>query len=261
MEGTNLKTVIRDTVALRYVEAGSGSPPLLFVHGWCCDHSHWRGQLPDFSAAHRCVAIDLRGHGDSDKPDEDYTIGRFVDDVAWLIEEVQIDTPVLIGHSMGGCIGLNLAHRYPDLLRALVMVDSPVIPIGKALRPQLNAILAGFKSSGYKETAATFVRSFMFNERSDLALCDDVVAGMSTAPQRLMHTAIDSLLSEENLPAGPIPVPSLFIRAVTQTASAKEISSRYGGLPVVEVHAAHFLQLERPVETNRILHEFLGGLK
>ena len=204
--------------------------------------------------------MDLRGHGQSDKPDQDYTIGGFVDDLAWLISEIRIERPVLIGHSMGGCIGLNLAHRRPDLLRALVMVDSPVVPVGEELRPLVDTVLAGFKGPAFKETAATFVGNFMFNENSDAALRDEVVAGMASAPQRLMHTAIGSTLAEENLPPGAIPVPSLFIRAATHTASAEEISSRYDGLPVVEVNAAHFLQLEQPAETNRIIRRFLEGL-
>jgi len=256
-----LKTATHDGVQLCYLDTGAGDPPLLLVHGWCCDHTYWPGQIGDFSADHRCVALDLRGHGGSDRPDQDYTIGGFVGDVAWLIREVDLDRPVLIGHSMGGCIGLNLAHSHPDLVRALVMVDSPVVPVGDALRPLLDSILAGFKGPAFKETAATFVGSFLFNENSDPNLRDEVVAGMSSAPQRLMHTAIESTLSEENLPPGPIPVPSLFIRAATHTASAEEISQRYGGLQVAEVGAAHFLQLEKPEETNHIIRQFLEGLE
>jgi pimeloyl-ACP methyl ester carboxylesterase len=205
--------------------------------------------------------VDLRGHGESDKPDQDYAIPAFVDDVAWLITEIGLDRPVLIGHSMGGCIGLNLAHRHAELVGGLVMIDSPVIPPTDELSGLVDRILTGFRGPEYKETAATFVRSFMFNENSDPALRDEVVAGISSAPQRLMYTAIESTLSEGNLPAGPISVPALFIRAVTHTAPAEEISSRYGGLQVVEVNAAHFLQLEQPTETNRIIRQFLEGLK
>lgn len=161
---------------------------------------------------------------------------------------------------MGGCIGLNLAHGHPELVGGLIMIDSPVIPPIGELSGLVDNILTGFRGPDYRETAKTFVVSFMFNEDSDPALRDEVVGGMSSAPQRVMHTAIESTLSEENLPAGPIPVPALFIRAITHTAPTEEISSRYGGLPVAQVNAAHFLQLERPTETNRIIREFLEGL-
>lgn len=160
---------------------------------------------------------------------------------------------------MGGCIGMNLAHRRPDLLSTLVMADSPVMPVGDALRPLVDSILAGCKGPSYQQTAATFVSSFMFNENSDPAFRDEVVPGMARAPQRLMHTAIASTFAEENLPPGLIPVQSLFIRAATHAASPEEISFRYG-LPVAEVNAAHFLQFEQPTEANRIVRRFLEEL-
>lgn len=78
MGTTELKSATRDGVKLRYLDAGDGGPALLFVHGWCCDHTHWRGQVEEFAASHRVIAVDLRRHGDSDKPDEDYTTNRII---------------------------------------------------------------------------------------------------------------------------------------------------------------------------------------
>src|SRR3990170_4498714 len=101
-----LSTATRDGVNLRYLDTGSGDRPLVFIHGWCCDHTYWRDQTTEFARRHRVIAVDLRGHGQSDKPDQDYTIGGFADDVAWLIRRLDLDRPVLVGHSMGGVIAL-----------------------------------------------------------------------------------------------------------------------------------------------------------
>ena len=100
--GEALRFATRNGVRLAYADTGAGDPPLLFLHGWCCDHTHWRGQVPEFARSNRVVTVDLRGHGASDKPDEDYTIAGFVDDLAWLITETELQRPVVIGHSMGG---------------------------------------------------------------------------------------------------------------------------------------------------------------
>jgi len=108
-----LKTANRDGINLCYVDEGAGDPPLLFVHRWCCAHSHWRDQTSEFGLTNRVVAVDLRGHGASDKPDQNYTIGGFVDDVAWLIGKTGLQRPVVIGHSMGGVITANLARKHP----------------------------------------------------------------------------------------------------------------------------------------------------
>lgn len=64
----------RDGVALYYEEQGQGKPALVFVHGWCCDRTYHAPQVAHFSKTHRCVALDLRGHGESDKPEEGYSI-------------------------------------------------------------------------------------------------------------------------------------------------------------------------------------------
>ena len=73
----------------------------------------WGDQIEAFAPKHRIIAVDLRGHGESDKPDQDYDIAGFADDMAWLIREIGLDRPVLIGHSMGGVTTLNLAAQAP----------------------------------------------------------------------------------------------------------------------------------------------------
>ena len=68
------QTVVRDNVALFYKEAGSGDPPILLVHGGMDDHTHFSPQFEHFQLNHRTVTMDLRGYGQSDKPQQDYTI-------------------------------------------------------------------------------------------------------------------------------------------------------------------------------------------
>src|SRR5690242_8544380 len=110
-----MERLVRDGVALAYEVAGTGDPPLLLVHCWTCDHSFFAPQLAHFSGTHRVVNVDLRGHGASDKPRQDYTVAGFADDLAWLCERLGVQKPVVIGHSMGGNIALELAARHPDL--------------------------------------------------------------------------------------------------------------------------------------------------
>src|SRR5262245_37537999 len=123
-----MKKLARDGVALAFDEAGIGQPPMLLVHGWTCDHTFFQPQLEHFSRQHRVVAVDLRGHGQSDKPHQDYTAAGFADDLVWLCEQIGVRKPVVVGHSMGGNISLELAARYPDFPMGIVMVDSPILP-------------------------------------------------------------------------------------------------------------------------------------
>jgi pimeloyl-ACP methyl ester carboxylesterase len=256
----SVKFAARDGVKLAYTDAGTGEPALVFVHGWTCDLSHWRHQVPAFVNEHRVVALDLRGHGQSDKPDQDYGVGQFAEDVAWLIAELGLERPVVVGHSMGGVIAAELAEKHPVATRGVVLVDAPIVPLGAELQPVLDGLLAGLRSPSYKQLADTFLRQFMFNEASDPALKDEIAESSLLTPQRVMHTAIESVFARREQEPGPLPVPSLFIRAATQYATPEQIRAQLPGIEVAEVDCAHFLQLEKPEETNQLIRNFVEAL-
>ena len=92
----------KDGVALAFEDNRSNLPPILFVHGWGCDHTALAPQAEFFRRSHRVVSVDLRGHGESDAPHQDYTMAAFADDLAWLCSELALVKPIVVGHSMGG---------------------------------------------------------------------------------------------------------------------------------------------------------------
>ena len=120
----------RDGVRLAHFEAGPAhgrTPPLVLVNGWTGDHRIFTPQIDYFAKSRRVVAINLRGHGASDAPKQEYTMAGFADDIAWQCAELGLDRPVVIGHSLGGAISLELCGRYPELASGLVMIDSIVM--------------------------------------------------------------------------------------------------------------------------------------
>src|ERR1700746_854255 len=107
--GLNPSFVKRDGVRLGHFEAGPAfgrTPPLLLVNGRTGDHRIFTPQIDHFAKSRRVGAIDLRGHGASDAPKQDYTMAGFADDIAWQCAELGLDRPVVIGHSLGGAISL-----------------------------------------------------------------------------------------------------------------------------------------------------------
>ncbi len=253
-----METSTPDGVTLRFDEAGAGDPAIVFVHGWCCNRSDWRHQIAHFSRHHRVLALDQRCHGESDKPDQDYTIGGFVDDLAWFIGDRGLDRPVIVGHSMGGLITMNLARKHPDIARAIVIVDAPSTPLPEQLQPVAESTLAALQSDAYKQVAEGFVRMFMFDTNSPPGLADETIAAMSTTPQRLMHTALADMFGPHAMEPGPIPVPALYIRAATNFATEDALAERYPGLEVTTVDCAHFIQLEKPDETNALVESLVA---
>ncbi|MGZ4325975.1 MAG: alpha/beta fold hydrolase, partial [Solirubrobacteraceae bacterium] len=105
--------LVRDGVVLAYDDAGAGHPALVFVHGAACNRRFWSQQVPRFCAAHRVIAVDLRGHGESDAPSERYTVRLFAEDLASTCTQLGIERPAVIGHSLGGLVALDFASAYP----------------------------------------------------------------------------------------------------------------------------------------------------
>ena len=81
---------------------GRGAPALVFIHGWSCDRTYWRGQVDAFSQTFRVVAVDLADHGESGTGRQVWTIGAFGEDVAACVSKLGLQRIILIGHSMGG---------------------------------------------------------------------------------------------------------------------------------------------------------------
>lgn len=105
------------------VVAGEG-PPLLLLHGLGASVITWRDNIGPLSRAFRVYALDLPGHGDSDKPDIDYSADTVVQFLLGFVESLGIERPRMIGNSIGGALALITALRYPDLVDGLVLVDS-----------------------------------------------------------------------------------------------------------------------------------------
>ena len=114
-----------DGVRLAYHQMGEGDPPIVFIHGGFGNRTGFTLQEEYFSPNHRCLAIDLRGHGDSDKPDEQYTMDKYADEVAEWLRHLGIRRPILVGHSMGGQVVISVAARHPELVSAIASLDSP----------------------------------------------------------------------------------------------------------------------------------------
>jgi len=117
-----------DGYRLAYLAQGDPAhPPLLMVHGWLSQAGVWRSTMNALADSHYCVAVDLLGHAQSDKPpDADYTVPAQAARILKVADALNLSTFTLVGHSMGGMIGVYLALHAPERLTQLVAI-SPVV--------------------------------------------------------------------------------------------------------------------------------------
>jgi pimeloyl-ACP methyl ester carboxylesterase len=110
-------------IRLAYDDQGSGLP-LVFLHAFPLNRSMWRPQVTALATHFRTIAVDFRGHGESDAPLWSFSLDQYADDVAALLDNLNIQQAVLVGLSMGGYVSLAFSRRYGDRLRALVLADT-----------------------------------------------------------------------------------------------------------------------------------------
>jgi pimeloyl-ACP methyl ester carboxylesterase len=254
-----MKTLVRDGVRLCYEDDGTRDAPIVFVHGWCCDHRYFAPQFGHFSARHRVVAVDQRGFGASDKPEQKYTIEGFADDLAWLCRELGLERPAIVGHSMGGAITLATAARHPDLPRAIALCDPAVIP-PPALRGAIDPLIAALGTRDYKAVAAQFVEQRLFGPKDDPARRARIVAEMCETPQHVMRSAFENMFAfDSEAAARACKVPTLLIDAeapIPDRARFRELCPQL--VCAQTAGAGHFHQLEVPDQVNAMLERFLS---
>lgn len=120
-----------------FVKTGQG-PVLLLLHGIGCDHRTWGPVITELSKDHTVIAPDLLGHGFSDKPRADYSLGGYANGMRDLLSVLGIEKVTVVGHSFGGGVAMQFAYQFPERTERIVLVSSG--GLGREVTPALRAI-------------------------------------------------------------------------------------------------------------------------
>ena len=195
---------------IHYESYGAGREAIVLVHGWTCNLGFWSKQLPEFAKRTRVVAVDLPGHGQSDKPQVAYTMDLFARAVDAVLTDAGVDRAVLVGHSMGTPVIREFYRKYPKKTLALVVVDGPLRPFGD--KKMMDGFIAPLRGPNYKEQAAQFIDSMMGPEVS-ATLREQIKTSMLATPQHVVVSAMEGMAEESIWKQDKIGVPVLAILA------------------------------------------------
>jgi len=242
---------------LYYERAGSDDPELLFVHGWCCDHTAFRPQFDHFAQTHAVTGLDLRGCGRSDRPTEGYEIPDFADDLACFCAAVGIAKPVVVGHSLGGMIAVELAAQHPSLTCALVLVDpGPIHPLSKTVEA-FRSFADELAGRGGEDVRRAFVQNM---GTRDEALAPWIAELMCATPLPIAADVIRGIAAWDGPSAFALcTVPTLLLRPdLGDGPEDLQLRSMKPDLEIgITVGAGHFHQLEVPDQVNAMIERFL----
>lgn len=155
-----MKVHLKNGILLNYAERGNPAGlPVVFIHGFPFNHRMWDPQMRALPAGYRAVCYDVRGHGESQIADGQYSIEFFVDDLIALLDHLVVETAVVVGLSMGGYIALRAVERHPERIRGLVLADTRCEADPNEGKVKRSAGVLAVKRDGVPAYAENFVKA------------------------------------------------------------------------------------------------------
>lgn len=244
---------------MAWEETGRGDPPLILVHGWCCDRSFLAPQQAALAATRRVIAVDLPGHGASEAPRRDYGVPALAADVAWLCDRLALERPVLIGHSLGGAVAIQLAVDRPQQVAAVVALDTTLGP-GLEIRRAWAALVEDLAGPDFRAAARAAIERLYFSPTDDAARRARILAAMTARPQHVMHDVFAGIAAwDSDAAVAALRVPFLHIaRSAGGTDHAHLRRLCPQAMTARVVGSGHFITLEVPEQVNAMIARFLA---
>ena len=243
---------------IHYQSYGKGREALVLSHGWTCNLDYWRDQVPDFARRNRVIAIDLPGHGQSDKPQVAYSMDLFARAVDAVMRDAKVERAVLVGHSMGTPIARQFYRKYPRKTLAIVIVDGALRPFGD--KKLMDGFIAGFRGPNYKEAGKQMFAG-MAGPNLSAELKEHIQASFLNTPQHVIVSAMEGMADDSIWGPDKINVPVLAILAKSPFWPADTEQFYRSVAPSLDFQwwdgVGHFIMMEKPKQFNDAVVAFL----
>jgi len=261
---------------VRFVDTGGDGPPLLFLHGLGGLWQNWLLNIPYFMDRFRVIAPDLPGFGGSEMPTGRISIQGFARVIDRLCDQIGVDAPIVVGNSMGGFIGAELALAFPTRVRKLVLVSAAGISVEHMWKEPVMAIgrlmAVGSARVGVRQLPVTtrprlrrmaLQLVVRYPERLSVPLASELVVGAGKPGFIGGLDAVFDYSFRDRLPEIEIPVLIVWGRndILIPVEDAYEFQRLIGpnARVVVFDDTGHLSMLERPSRFNALLDEFIRG--
>lgn len=264
-----MRIAINDITMSYSDEAKNGARVIIFIHGFPFNKSMWNKQIKALKDNYRVIAYDIRGHGNSDAGNGDFSIELFVKDLLSLMDALKIDKTVLCGLSLGGYIALKAIENYPERFDALILSDTHCIADTSEVKEKRMKAIESIMKRGIEKYADESIKNLFAPEsfttrEEEIAAVREMI--MKTAKESLCKTLLAlSVRKETCSKLSEIKVPVLIMVGkedkITPPAAARLMYEKIkdSSLNIIE-HAGHLSNLENPGDFNEYLKKFLASV-
>jgi pimeloyl-ACP methyl ester carboxylesterase len=257
-----MPSVTANNVKINYIEQGAGNEALVFVHGYSGGLRDWHEALQRLPKEYHAYALDLRGHGQSDRPGS-YQLAEFVEDIYAFSRELGIGQFTYVGHSLGGKIGYQFALDHPDVLKAMVLA-APA-PAHDFVPPDQRAAVIPMVTAAFGSTEG--MKGFFGqtnNPPSQEVLNELINDALAADPAAKEECAVWWISTNLEPQLGDIRVPTLIVAGAKDDLPV-DWERRYahaidGCRFEVREDDGHFLPQESPQEFVDLLTSFIKGV-
>ena len=249
------RTSVVKGLRIAYEDVGQGSPAVVLIHGAFGNRSHYAAQIEHLAQRHRVLALDLRGHGESDVPRDGFRLRDYAEDVIAVCEASGLDRYVLCGHSMP--VALIAASLTPDRTAGVALLDGTVL-FPESLRSQVLANLVPvLEGDGWSEAMQGYLVGRGIGPYDSAALKARVMAEIAAAPAHIAAPLMRDVMSGDfsHFLTGRFPLLYVHARVPTDLTRLREL--RPDVLLGVVVGSGHWMMLEVPDQVNAMLDRFL----
>jgi len=267
----NKLAIYTNNQIVSYIDEGlANAPTIIFIHGFPLNKAMWNKQVEEFKENYRVIAYDIRGHGNSDVGDDDFSIELFVDDLLRLMDALNIEKPILCGFSMGGYIALNAIENYPERFSALLLCDtSCTADLPEAKEKRMKAI-KNINEKGLEQYAEESLKKLFsplsFSKQIDeIAIVREMIIKTSCPSlYKTLHALAER--KETCTRLHEIKVPVLIMVGKDDEITPPDVALfmhekiKSSTIQVVE-HAGHLSNMENSKVFNNQLTAFLSSIK
>lgn len=255
-----------DGVPIVYDVQGEGETTVVFVHCWACNRAFWAEQVDAVEAAgFRVVTLDLPGHGESGAERDDWSVAGLALDIESVVDDVGIERMILVGHSMGGPISLEVARNLPNQTVGVVCVDA-LHDVEFEWPEGMTEQLAEDLEADFQRGMATFVSQLFLDEADPGLVAWVVQQGVDSDQAATVALMRDFERWDARDALAGVGAPVRCINAAPAgpqgMETAIERNRAYADFDAILVpDVGHYLQLERPDAFNRELIRVLRELE